>query len=65
MVYYVDDSHLFKADTSKFTFIAIKNSIANAKDVLQKGRTSLWITTRSSFTLSHPKGFTLYTKSEC
>jgi ABC-2 type transport system permease protein len=61
-VYYVDESHLFKTDTSKFVFIEINNSIANAKDVFKKDEQAFGLLHVPQFDLSHPKGFTLYTK---
>lgn len=62
VVYYVDESNLFKADTSKFVFVAVNNSITEAKDVFKKDEQAFGLLHIPQFSLSSPKGFTLYTK---
>ncbi len=61
VVYYVDESNKFMADTSKFIFKEFEGSIAAAKQSFQEDQ-SYALLHIPDFELSNPRGFTLYTK---
>jgi ABC-2 type transport system permease protein len=62
IVYYHDESNLFKPDTTKFIFIQAPSDINEAKEAFKKDEHSFALLHIIPFNLSAPKGFTLYTK---
>jgi ABC-2 type transport system permease protein len=62
IIYYLDESHLFKPDTSKFIFVETTVALPQAKEDFKKDEHIFGLLHVPQFSLSHPKGFTLFTK---
>lgn len=62
VIYYIDDSKVFQPDTSKFIFIESPYVLAAAKDSFKQDDHIFGLLHIPKFSLSEPKGFTLYTK---
>jgi len=61
IIYYVDESKLFVADTSRFIFKEFDGSVSDAKKALQHDD-SYGLLYIPAFELSNPKGISLFTK---
>lgn len=62
VIHYIDESHLFKPDTSKFIFKEFHGSLEDAKKAIE-GDDSYGVLYIPSFDIFNPSGITLYSKS--
>jgi ABC-2 type transport system permease protein len=62
VVYYLDESQFFKPDTSKFIFLQTTVPLSQAKEDLKKDDHTFALLHIPQFSITDPKGFTLFTK---